>query len=224
VPEQVELAKLETGGRSAGREPRGEEHRTMATGELSVADRRRLVEIAREALRARAQGAAPRAPDDCGAAGGRLAEECGAFVSLHTRSGRLRGCIGCFCGRGALTETVAEMAVSAGFHDPRFAPVDVSELDDLELEISVLSPLRPVATPEEIEVGRHGIQISRGSRRGVLLPQVATKYGWDRERFLEETCWKAGLPRDAWRDPTTTIQVFTADVFSEDEVRADGEA
>jgi len=195
----------------------------MASGELTVAERRRLIDIARAALRARAAGEPPDVAGP-GATDGALAQESGAFVSLHTRSGRLHGCIGCFCGRGPLTETVASMAVSAGFHDPRFPPVDASELDELEVEISVLSPLQPLSDPEEIEVGRHGIQISRGPRRGVLLPQVATQYGWDRRRFLEETCCKAGLPRDAWRDPATTIQVFTADVFSEDEVRADGEA
>lgn len=193
----------------------------MAGDELTRAERRRLLDIARDALYARVTGRGSFDPDADVAPEGLLAGECGAFVSLHTRAGRLRGCIGCFTGSGPLTRTVADMAVSAGFYDPRFPQVDAAELEGLEIEISVLSPLRPVTDISEIEVGRHGIQVSRGHRRGVLLPQVATKYGWDRVRFLEETCNKAGLPRDAWRDPETRIQVFTADVFSEDEVRAD---
>lgn len=194
----------------------------MAGDQLSRVERRRLLAIARDALRARASGLGAFDPDADVAPEGVLASECGAFVSLHSRAGRLRGCIGCFTASGPLTQTVADMAVSAGFHDPRFPPVEAAELRDLEIEISVLSPLRPVADVAEIEVGRHGVQVSRGHRRGVLLPQVATKYGWDRVRFLEETCNKAGLPRDAWRDPETRIQVFTADVFSEEEVGADG--
>lgn len=193
----------------------------MESDELSRGDRRRLLDIARDAIRARLGGYSAFDPDADVAPDGTLASPSGAFVSLHARRGMLRGCIGCFTGEGPLTQTVASMAVAAAFRDPRFEPVRPGELDDLEIEISVLSPLRRVSDVSEIAVGRHGIQVSRGNRRGVLLPQVATKLGWDRERFLAETCRKAGLPSDAWRAPETVLQIFTADVFSESEVTAD---
>lgn len=143
----------------------------------------------------------------------------GAFVSLHRRrDGELRGCIGCFEGRGALAETVARMAVEAATRDPRFGPVRANELAGLTIEISVLSPMEDVADPTDVQVGRHGVVVSRGERRGVLLPQVATDHGLTREEFLKHTCLKAGLDPDAWRKPGTRIQVFTAEVFSEDEL------
>lgn len=138
---------------------------------------------------------------------------CGAFVSLHV-SGRLRGCIGMIEAPGPLAETVLRCAAAAAIEDPRFDPVTIAEVPNLEIEVSVLSPLR-AARPEEVEPGKHGLRIRQGYRSGLLLPQVATRYSWSRERFLEETCHKAGLPRDAWRDPETRIEVFTAEVFSE---------
>lgn len=142
----------------------------------------------------------------------------GAFVSLHRRrDGELRGCIGCFEGRGRLDETVARMAVEAALRDPRFEPVRANELAGLTLEISVLSPMMDVADPAAVEVGRHGVVVSRGGRRGVLLPQVATDHGLTREEFLEHTCLKAGLDSNAWRKPGTRIQTFTAEVFSEED-------
>jgi AmmeMemoRadiSam system protein A len=195
----------------------------MSSDDLSHSERRRLLGIARDAIDARLRGFPPYDPDADSTPTGILASESGAFVSLHTGRGMLRGCIGCFTGSGPLTQTVTSMAVSAAVHDPRFPSLEADELRDVEIEISVLSPLRPVADIDAIEPGRHGIQISRGQRRGVLLPQVATKYGWDCERFLAETCRKAGLPLDAWRDADTTIQTFTADVFSESEVLAHGD-
>jgi len=106
------------------------------------------------------------------------------------------------------------MAIASGWEDPRFPPLDASELDEIEIEISVLSPLRP-ARPEEIEVGKHGVYITKGFYRGVLLPQVAVEYGWDRETFLAQTCLKAGLHPDAWKEPDTKIEIFSAEVFSE---------
>ena len=133
------------------------------------------------------------------------------------QDGRLRGCIGSFVGTGPLIDTVREMAISASTRDPRFPPLTTAELEEVDLEISVLSPLRQIDDPSEIEVGRHGIFITRGFHSGVLLPQVATEYGWDRETFLEHTCAKAGLPADAWRDPETQIEVFEAQVFGEKE-------
>ncbi len=137
----------------------------------------------------------------------------GAFVTLR-RNGRLRGCIGQIAAKQPATELVAYSARAAALEDPRFEPVRADELQTIEIEISILSPPETV-TPEQIEVGRHGLIVSRGFERGVLLPQVATEYRWDRLRFLEETCAKAGLGRDAWADPQTQILAFTATVFSE---------
>jgi hypothetical protein len=138
----------------------------------------------------------------------------GAFVTLN-KKGRLRGCIGNFFSEDSLAETVQDMAISAAQRDPRFPPVAPYELDELELEISVLSPLRETEDPLEIEVGKHGIFLVSPQGRGVLLPQVATEYGWAREEFLDQTCLKAGLPKGAWKDPQTKIYIFTAQVFGE---------
>ena len=112
-----------------------------------------------------------------------------------------------------LHQTVCDCARSAALRDPRFDPVAADEIPRLHIEISVLSPLEP-ARPEQIEVGRHGLYVSRGYQRGLLLPQVATKYHWDREKFLDETCLKACLSADAWRQGAR-IQVFTAQIFAE---------
>jgi AmmeMemoRadiSam system protein A len=113
--------------------------------------------------------------------------------------------------RKPLYQTVRECALSAALRDPRFDPVNPEELPHLRLEISVLSPLFDIS-PDQIEVGRHGLLVSRGSQRGVLLPQVAVEWKWDREQFLEETCMKAGLPPDAWRHGAR-VQAFTAQAF-----------
>ncbi len=142
-----------------------------------------------------------------------LGESIGAFVTLRKR-GRLRGCIGQIGSGGSLIEVVAHCARSAALEDPRFEPVRAEEVREIEIELSVLSPLEEIA-PERIEVGKHGLIVSLGPRRGVLLPQVATECRWDAGRFLEETCLKAGLERQAWRLPETRIHGFTADVFAE---------
>ena len=123
----------------------------------------------------------------------------GAFVSLHRR-GQLRGCIGYIEAVKPLLQTVMEMAPAAAFQDPRFRPVQADELADLEIEISVLTPMRLIKSPDEIEVGKHGLYIVKGQNRGLLLPQVASQYHWDRQTFLEQTCHKAGLPSNAWED------------------------
>jgi len=138
-----------------------------------------------------------------------------AFVTLK-RGDELRGCVGVLSATKPLVHTVGEMALSAALSDPRFPPVAASELDDLTIEISVLSPPQPIR-PEQIEVGVHGLVVVRGLNRGVLLPQVATENNWDRETFLAHTCLKAGLPEDAWRDPQTSILAFAAQVFGEKE-------
>ncbi|HEV2489738.1 MAG TPA: AmmeMemoRadiSam system protein A [Candidatus Acidoferrales bacterium] len=149
---------------------------------------------------------------------GNLAIPAGAFVTLHRR-GRLRGCIGRIEAVEPLADVVAHCAAAAAEEDPRFFPLQADELAELEIEISVLSLLE-AAKPASVEPGRHGLVVSKGLRRGVLLPQVAVQYNWTRERFLEETCRKGGLEADAWTHPGTRIEVFTAEVFSETEVRA----
>jgi AmmeMemoRadiSam system protein A len=145
---------------------------------------------------------------------GGLAEPCGAFVTLHTRDGNLRGCIGHMIGDGPVGELIIDLAISSGTRDPRFAPVDVPELPELVYEISVLSPMRRTRA-EDVTPGVHGLHIRNSRRSGVLLPQVATEWGWDREEFLAETCAKAGLPEDAWKDPRTEISTFTAQIYHE---------
>src|SRR5262249_58523179 len=124
-------------------------------------------------------------------------------------------CIGTFEPRTSLWRTVHEMAMAAATRDPRFEPVSPSELGALDIEVSVLSPPRRVHDPSDIEIGRHGLEVRRGSARGLLLPQVATDHSLDRESFLGETCRKAGLAADAWRQPGTEIHVFEADVFGD---------
>jgi AmmeMemoRadiSam system protein A len=138
----------------------------------------------------------------------------GAFVTLH-RQGELRGCIGRVRSLDPLYATVQEMAVAAAFQDPRFKPVARDEFSLLEIEISVLSPPETIADPTQIEVGKHGLIISSGPYSGLLLPQVATEWGWDAETFLNHTCLKAGLPENYWRQTQVKIEAFTAQVFSE---------
>jgi AmmeMemoRadiSam system protein A len=143
----------------------------------------------------------------------RLLESRGAFTTLHLDR-RLRGCVGYVYPVKPLYRTVAETAVAAAFNDTRFLPVTAEEAPRLKVEISVLSRLAPIA-PEDIEAGRHGLVVTLGSRRGLLLPQVAIEFGWDARVFLEETCHKAGLPPDAW-ERGATIEAFTAEVFHEE--------
>ncbi len=144
----------------------------------------------------------------------KLKEDFGVFVTLH-KKGQLRGCIGYVEGVKPLYQAVMDMARSAAFNDPRFPAVTLDEVKDLEIEISVLSPLKRIKNIEEIVVGRHGLIIRRGLMRGLLLPQVATEWGWDRQEFLKQTCFKAGLPGDAWKDSAAEIYIFSAEIFSE---------
>jgi AmmeMemoRadiSam system protein B/AmmeMemoRadiSam system protein A len=146
-----------------------------------------------------------------------LVEHCGAFVTLH-KHGQLRGCIGNIIGNQPLYLTIRDMAVEAAVNDPRFPALSKKELDesDIEIEISVLSPLQKVSNSEEIELGKHGVLIRKGYRSGVFLPQVATETGWSKHEFLSNLCaHKAGLSPSAWKDPSTEIYIFSAEVFSE---------
>ncbi len=188
--------------------------RSRKMSPLSKDDRRALLELARRAVvEAVRYGRLPLLPGFSGA----LAQASGAFVTIHHHH-RLRGCVGQVAAAHSLGETVAQCALSAALHDPRFRPVSAEEIEGLEIEISVLSDLEPVA-PQDVVVGRHGLLVSREGWRGLLLPQVAIEHGWTRERFLEETCLKAGLEPEAWRDPATRIEAFTAEVFSEADLR-----
>lgn len=142
----------------------------------------------------------------------------GAFVTLH-RFGNLRGCIGQVIPRMSLFETIVEMAKAAAFGDPRFPNLKQEEVDDIEIEISILSELILVKKADEIEVGRDGLMIRKGIYSGLLLPQVATEQNWDKHTFLDHTCLKAGLAPGSWQDPQTELYRFTADIFSEKEIK-----
>jgi AmmeMemoRadiSam system protein A len=144
-----------------------------------------------------------------------LLKEMGAFVTLHEH-GQLRGCIGNLMGQEPLYLTVRDMAVEAAVGDPRFPAVELSEAKELEIEISVLSPMERIDSVDKIELGKHGVLVKRGFRSGVFLPQVATETGWSKEEFLSHLCaGKAGLSPDAWKDKATEIYIFSAEVFSE---------
>ncbi len=142
-----------------------------------------------------------------------LKKRCGTFVTLH-KHGQLRGCIGSLIGERPLYLTVQQMSIEAAFRDPRFPPLTKEEYEEIDIEISVLSPLQRITDVEQIEVGKHGIFLIKGFYRGVLLPQVATEYGWDRYQFLDHTCLKAGLPPGCWQSGAE-IYIFSANVFSE---------
>ena len=177
---------------------------------LSEVDGQSLLVLARKAIvEAVSRGELPNSIPHEGIFG----ERRGVFVTLHVR-GELRGCIGTTESDEPLGEATARCAVSAALHDPRFPAMRSEELGALSIEISVLSPLTPIR-PEEIEIGRHGLVVSDENHRGLLLPQVAPEHSLNREQFLAETCRKARLPRDAWQWPTTRIQGFTCEVFSD---------
>jgi uncharacterized protein len=138
----------------------------------------------------------------------------GCFVSIK-QNGQLRGCIGNFQSELPLFKEVAEMAVASASKDPRFYPMQANELDNFNLEISVLSPLQKIESIEELQVGTHGIYLEKSFHRGVLLPQVAVEHDWDRDTFLKQTCIKAGLPTNAWQTEDAEIYIFSAQVFGD---------
>lgn len=178
---------------------------------LSAADQELLFQVARDSILAHLKGQPDPLPPEAPPI---LAQPMGVFVTLN-RQGRLRGCIGYLEAVKPLIEAVREMALAAAFRDPRFPPLREEELADLEMEISILSPMRQIKDVEEVQVGRDGLYLEQGPCRGLLLPQVATQCGWDRDTFLSQTCCKAGLPADAWKNPATKIYVFSADILHE---------
>jgi AmmeMemoRadiSam system protein A len=172
-------------------------------------DRQLLLRVAREAIAAHVTGQAAPSVDAA-----LLNERTGgAFVTLH-KGQELRGCIGHVEDDEPLMRVVVRCAVAACSSDPRFSAVSPSELAQLSIELSLLGVLEEIRGPDDIEVGRHGLVVEKGRHRGLLLPQVATEWGWDREQFLEHTCRKAGLALDAWK-AGATLWRFEAEVFSE---------
>ncbi|HIE51290.1 MAG TPA: AmmeMemoRadiSam system protein A [Armatimonadetes bacterium] len=179
---------------------------------LSPGARRELVKLARQALQAYVLGEPPPRPEITQP---ELLEPRGAFVTLREQ-GQLRGCIGTLETERPLYETVIEMAGAAALRDPRFLPVTPEELEDIEIEISVLTPFVEVTDVNDIVIGVHGLHVRQGGRAGLLLPQVAVEWGWNREEFLRQTCRKAGLPPDAWQRGAE-IRAFSADIIEEKE-------
>jgi|SRR5690348_4403155 AmmeMemoRadiSam system protein A len=177
---------------------------------LSEGDQRTLLELARKAIR---EAVLHRRLPDAIPRDGVLSERRGVFVTLHVR-GRLQGCIGVTEPDEPLGEAVVRCAVSAALEDPRFSPMKEPQLEEMGIEISLLSSLDPIL-PEAIETGRHGLLVVNHAQRGLLLPKVATEHGLTSEQFIEETCRKAGLPRQAWKDPETRLFGFTCEVFSD---------
>jgi len=176
--------------------------------EFSAAERELLLRLAHQAI----ASAIERSAISLTAPSPHLAEPRGVFTTLYSR-GNLRGCIGHALPIAALYRAVVETARAAAFDDTRFGPLAPEELSELEVSLSVLSPLRPIG-PEEIEIGRHGLLIALAGRHGLLLPQVPLEHAWDRVTFLEKVCVKAGLPRNAWQTGAT-LQGFTAEVFGD---------
>lgn len=184
------------------------------TTQLTDGDKQQLLALARAGVESQVRRQPAPAVDD---PTGLLAEQRGCFVTL-TNAGRLRGCIGTFSPRGPLGPQVVEMGRSAAA-DPRFVgdPITPAELEQIHVEVSLLTPLRPASDPlGEIEIGRTGIYIQQGPRSGCFLPEVATDQGWDAEEFLQYCCsHKAGLAPNAWKDPETKVLVFESEKFGQ---------
>lgn len=181
---------------------------------LNHEQRKRLLQIARESIASVLDGKSIHfVESDVDEA---LRRPSGAFVTLSTRDGHLRGCIGSIHPVAPLYRAVSQSALNAAFRDPRFFPVSLEEWHNLQVEISVMGPVERVASFDEIMAGRDGLIVSSGSTAGLLLPQVARDHGWDRDTFLSQTCLKAGLHPAAWRSPLTKIERFAAEVFGEE--------
>jgi len=178
---------------------------------LSEAEKTFLLQLARSSIVAALKGKRAEVPADVP---GELTKPSGAFVTLH-KGGELRGCIGYIESVKPLAETVKDVAQKSATEDYRFSQVSEEELADIEIEISVLSPLECISDIRQIEVGKHGLVIELGGYRGLLLPQVATELGWDRETFLNQTARKAGLAPGLWKHPEAKIYIFSAEVFNE---------
>lgn len=170
-----------------------------------------LLKTARQSIISAVKNQEPPSYTDCSET---LLKNAGAFVTLH-KFGELRGCIGYVEAVKPLIETIIEVAPKSALDDPRFMAVSEDEIEDLQIEISVLTPMKEIKDVNEIEVGEHGIMMEKGYNRGLLLPQVATEYNWDRETFLNQTARKAGLPYNEWKKGDVRIFIFSAEIFNE---------
>ena len=180
---------------------------------LNETQRKRLLQIARESVTSYVRDGKRKKFTETDPL---LNEDMGAFVTLH-EAGELRGCIGNMMATGPLYQTVANMAIEAATGDPRFHTLSPGEIDKIEIEISVLTPLKRVSSHEEIKIPGQGVLVRRGFESGVYLPQVATETGWSKEEFLTSLCGqKAGMDPNAWKDPRTELYTFTAEVFGEE--------
>jgi len=177
---------------------------------LSSAEKEKLISIARESIISFIN---ERPVPDFDVKEEQLLATQGCFVTIK-REGKLRGCLGQFTSDRPLHQLVKDMAIAAATRDPRFYPMGCEDLESFEIEISVLSPLKKIESIEEIEVGKHGLYIEKNFYRGVLLPQVAVEHGWDRNTFLSQTCQKAGLDKNDWKEEAD-IYTFIAEVFAE---------
>ncbi len=193
--------------------------------ELSLEEGVYLVRLARRAIETELRTGETVEPVE---APEKLMRPCGVFVTLNTVEGpshRLRGCIGFPYPVKPLAEAIVDAAISAALRDPRFSPLSSGEMDSIVVEVSVLTPPEPIRVerpdqyPDHVEVGRDGLIISRGRRRGLLLPQVPVEWGWDADEFLTQCCLKARLPPDAWLTPGTEISKFQAIIFAEEAPR-----
>jgi AmmeMemoRadiSam system protein A len=182
---------------------------------LNREQRRVLLEIARQSIDDVLAGRKPATHEDV--LDDELRRPSGSFVTLRTRAGELRGCIGSIHPVAPLYQAVSGSAINAAFRDPRFYPVTADEMTELVVEISVMGPIEPVKNVDEITVGRDGLIVSNARSAGLLLPQVATERGWDRETFLRQTCVKAGLAPETWSRSDCRIEKFAAEVFGEDD-------
>ncbi|HEY6443619.1 MAG TPA: AmmeMemoRadiSam system protein A [Candidatus Acidoferrales bacterium] len=183
---------------------------------LDSLERQLLLDLARGAVMSAVEGTEPIEGAPCDVLS---AESTGAFVTLQ-RHGQLCGCIGEINSKEPLARVIARCARAAALEDPRFRPVRPDELAETKINISILSPPRR-SKVEEIEPGKHGLIVSRGYQRGVLLPQVAVERSWDAQRFLEEACVKAGLEREAWKGSGVVIETFTAETFGESDFQTE---
>lgn len=180
--------------------------------ELSAEDKQMLLQLARQTLNDYLrEGELPHWQTDSPA----LLQPCAAFVTLRRDSGQLRGCRGECVARRPLVESVVHMAIASATDDPRFPPVTIDEVPHVHIEISVLTPLKPIQ-PEQVVVGQHGLMIVRGRYAGLLLPEVPVAFGWDRGEFLKGLCRKAGLPLDAWKATDVQLYGFEADAWGEE--------
>jgi AmmeMemoRadiSam system protein A len=176
---------------------------------LNPDQRSQLLAFARRVISSHLHSESYEVPEDAA-----FQQKCGLFVTLH-KGGNLRGCIGYIKGYKSITQSIRELAMAAAFRDPRFPPLKASELPDVTIEMSLLSPMEQVHDISEITIGRDGLYLEHPRSSGLLLPQVATEQRWDRDTFLQQVCRKAGLPESSWQDEDAQLYRFSAEIFGE---------